>query len=72
MISQANITDSLIRENHVQVLKGEKVPADTTKHETESAKCSVCNKPVSEKVKAFCLVNKKFNGKIYCFDHQAK
>lgn len=33
--------------------------------------CSICGKPVSEKVRNYCLSNeKRFNGKIYCFDHQ--
>nr|WP_254901859.1 restriction endonuclease [Thalassobacillus devorans] len=34
------------------------------------AKCVVCDKYVSDKVKNHCLTNKKFNGEIYCFDHQ--
>jgi restriction system protein len=33
--------------------------------------CVVCNKPVSEKVKQYCLSNKqRFSGNIYCYDHQ--
>ncbi|MCR8643430.1 restriction endonuclease [Paenibacillus sp. N1-5-1-14] len=33
--------------------------------------CAVCHKPVSEKVKQFCISqSKRFNNKIYCYDHQ--
>jgi restriction system protein len=33
--------------------------------------CSVCRKPVLEKVKMYCLTNSsRFQGKIYCYDHQ--
>lgn len=60
-IQSANIIDLKIREEHVQSLKAEK---------NVQATCSTCQKPVSEKVKSFCLNNKKFDGKIYCFEHQ--
>ncbi|MFG6116029.1 restriction endonuclease [Halobacillus sp. MO56] len=58
---KANITETSKRDHHKQALK-----ASVTKE----AKCVVCNKPVSQKVKQFCLSNKKFNGEIYCFEHQ--
>lgn len=33
--------------------------------------CAICGKPLSEKVKQFCLINQeKFSGKTYCFEHQ--
>lgn len=33
--------------------------------------CAVCHKPVSEKVKNYCLSNaQRFGGKVYCYDHQ--
>lgn len=33
--------------------------------------CAVCNKPVSEKVRQYCLSNQqRFSGKVYCYDHQ--
>lgn len=62
--SDANIKDPAIRLEHEQALK-----ADTTDNTTQ-ATCSICNKSVSDKVKSFCLSNHKFNGKIYCYEHQ--
>lgn len=39
--------------------------------ENDQDKCVVCDKPVSEKVKQYCLNNQeKFGGKIYCYGHQ--
>lgn len=33
--------------------------------------CARCGKPVTNKVKDYCLSNpKRFNGRIYCYDHQ--
>lgn len=33
--------------------------------------CVTCGKPVSEKVRNFCMSHeKRFSGKVYCFDHQ--
>jgi len=64
--SKANITDPQVREEHKHALK-----INTSEEKTSpSSTCSVCNKPVSDKVKTYCLENKKFNGKIYCYDHQ--
>nr|WP_304220023.1 nuclease-related domain-containing protein [Fredinandcohnia onubensis] len=64
--SKANITDPKVREEHKQALK---VNASEEKT-SPSSTCSVCNKPVSDKVKTYCLQNKKFNGKIFCYEHQ--
>jgi hypothetical protein len=64
VFSNADIKDPAIRREHEQALK-----ADTTDTTTQAA-CSICNKPVSDKVKAFCLSNQKFNGKIFCYEHQ--
>ncbi|MGM0843703.1 MAG: nuclease-related domain-containing protein [Bacillota bacterium] len=64
--SQANITDPKVREDHNRAL-GAEVPEE--KPSSEST-CIVCNKSVSDKVRAYCLSNKKFNSKIYCFEHQ--
>jgi hypothetical protein len=70
-IYAANITDPSIREKHVQKLKESKpIKKETVTKENQPEKCCVCNKPVSDKVIAFCLSNKRFNGKIYCFEHQ--
>jgi ABC-type nickel/cobalt efflux system permease component RcnA len=38
----------------------------------ESFYCSTCGKKVSEKVRNYCLERpKKFNNKVYCFEHQS-
>ncbi len=66
--TNANITDSKVREEHKRALKTN-TPAEKTSYGSIST-CTVCNKPVSDKVKSYCLVNKKFNGKIYCYEHQ--
>lgn len=70
-IYAANITDPSIREKHVQMLKESKSnKKETVTKKNQSEKCCVCNITVSDKVKAFCLSNKRFNGKIFCFEHQ--
>jgi Nuclease-related domain len=63
----ANITDAAIRKQHIDIIEEKKNITD--KKEKEN-KCIVCQKPVSDKVKSFCLSNKKFQGKIYCYEHQ--
>ncbi|AIF44490.1 nuclease-related domain-containing protein [Virgibacillus sp. SK37] len=63
---KANITDSKIREEHKHALKTNTSIEDSSSNST----CVICNKPVSQKVEAFCLSNKKFNGKIFCYAHQ--
>ncbi|MCT2534761.1 NERD domain-containing protein [Aquibacillus koreensis] len=60
-----NITDEKIREQHNQAIKEK-----SNKAEKALSKCVVCDKPVSEKVKNYCLSSKKFGGKVYCFEHQ--
>jgi hypothetical protein len=64
-LSTANISDLKIRENHNQILK-----SLATEQSTSASTCIICNKPVPEKVKTYCLENKRFKGNIYCFDHQ--
>lgn len=61
-LSAANITDKQIRENHKISVKSH--------IKSQDAKCTTCGIKVSEKVKQFCMSNKKFQGKIYCFEHQ--
>lgn len=61
-IKKANITDPRIKDQHKRALR--------TSASGEKFTCTVCNKPVSEKVQSFCLSNKRFNGKIYCYEHQ--
>lgn len=68
VFSHANITDPKVREEHNRALN-----TNTSDEKTSSIyTCTVCNKPVSDKVKRYCLANKKFNGKIYCYEHQKK
>ncbi|MDX8363384.1 nuclease-related domain-containing protein [Cytobacillus sp. IB215316] len=65
-----NITDSMIREKHIYALKYNDKTEKGVQNDLGQEKCSMCNKPVSDKVKSYCLSNKKFKGKIYCFEHQ--
>lgn len=64
-IERANITDLSLRKQHVESLKKE-----NAKSKEEKAKCKICQKTVSGKVKSYCLSNKKFKGEIYCYEHQ--
>ncbi|WP_100408115.1 nuclease-related domain-containing protein [Bacillus solitudinis] len=68
VISDANIIDIVVREKHVTKLKENK--EHTVKQPQHPEKCVVCSEPVSEKVKTYCLSNKKFKEKVYCFQHQ--
>ncbi|WP_341357468.1 nuclease-related domain-containing protein [Rossellomorea sp. y25] len=61
---EANISDLITREEHKRVLS-----APEQKNSSRSV-CTVCHKPVSDKVRAYCLANPNFNGTIYCYDHQ--
>lgn len=72
-IVEANIEDQVIRDKHVQSLKEDVVTQkDSAINDSKQNKCNVCNKFVSDKVRDFCLSNKKFNGKVYCYEHQNK
>lgn len=63
---KANITDVAVREEHKRALQ-----TNTSKENiSSSSTCTVCSKPVSDKVKTYCLSNKKFNGKVFCYEHQ--
>ncbi|WHT48208.1 hypothetical protein QNH10_19680 [Sporosarcina thermotolerans] len=64
--SKGNITDPKAREDHNRLL----ITHVSEKKTITSSTCLVCNKPVSDKVKAYCLSNDRFKGKIYCYDHQ--
>jgi len=69
-LTQANITDERIREEHINLIK-EAIVKPKNVNAKSNSKCAICSKNVSEKVVTYCLTNKeKFNGKIYCFDHQ--
>jgi hypothetical protein len=63
----SNILDESIRKLHVESIQAKKNNDDMTDSKNI---CVECQKPVSEKVKSYCLSNKKFKGKIYCFEHQ--
>lgn len=63
----SNISDASIRKQHVDNIRSKKDSDDKKGIEN---KCVVCQKPVSDKVKSYCLSNKKYMGKIYCFEHQ--
>ncbi|MGD6894600.1 nuclease-related domain-containing protein [Bacillus infantis] len=67
-LTNANITDPKVREEHKRALKTNTSDEKTSPGSIST--CTVCNKPVSEKVKSYCLANKKFNGKVYCYEHQ--
>jgi Nuclease-related domain len=60
----ANIPDLNVREEHKQALN------DSEKRSSSPSTCTVCNKPVSDKVRAYCLSSRTFKGKIYCYEHQ--
>ncbi|ESU31945.1 hypothetical protein G3A_14110 [Bacillus sp. 17376] len=64
VFSNADIKDPAIRRTHEQALKVD------TKDTTTQAVCSICNKPVSDKVSTYCLTNEKFQGKVFCYEHQ--
>jgi Nuclease-related domain len=67
--SKANITDPKARERHKNILKtGAGISNNPSK--TSAAACTLCHKPVSAKVQAYCLSNKRFGGNVYCFEHQ--
>ncbi|MGO4542312.1 restriction endonuclease [Paenibacillus sp. 2TAB19] len=43
------------------------------KHTDDLFVCARCGKPVTNKVKDYCLSNpKRYNGRIYCYDHQRR
>ncbi|MGD6803474.1 nuclease-related domain-containing protein [Rossellomorea aquimaris] len=64
--SDANISSVETRERHKQALSSSLQNKETH----QPSVCSVCNNLISPKVKSYCLANKKFKGKLYCFEHQ--
>jgi Nuclease-related domain len=70
-IALANITDSKVREEHKLKLKLKTNPGKKGDTST-AASCVTCCKLVSAKVQAYCLTNKRFEGKVYCYEHQKK
>ena len=60
------VLDPSIRKQHVEKIKTN----INNDNKTDENKCVICNKPVSDKVKSYCLSNPKFNGNIYCYEHQ--
>lgn len=66
----ANITDLQIRDMHVEKLKSQS-NIETTTNKRDLSTCKECGKEVSEKVREYCISNKKrFKGNIYCYEHQ--
>jgi len=69
-LSRANITDVQIREEHVNKNKYRQ-PVDLGNITCNGEVCAFCGRPVSLKVKDYCLANRKrFDSKVYCFEHQ--
>lgn len=71
-LSSSNITDNSIRQKHVSTNKSRNLERQDNHgiHDLDN-KCAICGKPVSQRVKEFCLSNSsRFGGKLYCFDHQ--
>ena len=70
-ISYANITDLDIRKEHENKNRNRNRKETGFQSNNTKARCSICGKPLSDKVRAYCLNNsKKFNGNVYCMDHQ--
>lgn len=71
-ISAVNIVDPAKRQAHSRNI--ESALQDTSQKSKNTSRyttCVVCKKSVSDKVKNYCLANKKrFNGRIYCYEHQ--
>jgi len=62
---------SIKKDSPITEVRQEAAATDIQQVTTENDVCVICNKPVSEKVKQYCLSNKqRFNGNIYCYDHQ--
>jgi len=66
-LTKANIIDPIIRKQHVENIKQTKSETDNT---ASKSSCVVCQKPVSDKVRSFCLASPKYDGKVYCYEHQ--
>ncbi|GGA43249.1 hypothetical protein GCM10011384_36280 [Psychrobacillus lasiicapitis] len=66
-LSMFNIIDESIRKQHIYSIQTKKNNNDKTSSEN---KCVVSQKTVSEKVISYCLSNKKFQGEIFCYEHQ--
>lgn len=81
LILKANITETKVRDRHVQALKAPSNNNNSNNSDkqqrsidsTTRVKCKVCGTTVTAKVKEYCLTNRKrFNGEVYCFEHQKK
>jgi Nuclease-related domain len=66
-LSQSKIIDPQIREEHkLKLNTNTERKGDTA----TNASCVTCSKPVSAKVQAYCLSNERFEGRVYCYEHQ--
>lgn len=71
VLTEKNITDKTIREKHIKEISTQVNLEESEGNSFQISTCKTCGKIVSEKVKSFCLSNeKRFNGNIYCFEHQ--
>ncbi|MFZ3579981.1 nuclease-related domain-containing protein [Virgibacillus sp. DJP39] len=67
VIHDANIINPELRKQHNNgIQKKKEQPGKKLLH-----RCVHCNKPVSDKVASYCQSNKRFEGKIYCYEHQS-
>ncbi|WP_327608860.1 nuclease-related domain-containing protein [Virgibacillus tibetensis] len=66
LFHDANIEDKALRDQHNNCINNKK----SKDIKSPQKRCVQCNQSVSDKVAAFCLSNKKFAGKIYCYKHQ--
>lgn len=65
-----NILVSVQNKGRDELIKDESTVV-TEEDKEESNFCAICGKPVSEKVKQYCLSDpEKFGGKVYCYEHQ--
>lgn len=65
-----NILNPEIRKKHNESINEKKDLVPSIDNEKSKSTCVVCDKVVSQKVVSYCKSNKRFNGKIYCFEHQ--
>lgn len=71
ILSESNIKDLKIRDEHIDSLKQKKHKEVSAAKPEINAKCYTCNVPVSKKIEAYCKVNHdRYSGKIFCFEHQ--
>ena len=69
LANETEITPDML--DDLEVAEEEEVPENFTAIIDNPDYCCVCGTQVSQKVKEFCLGNgERFEGKVYCFEHQ--